>query len=71
MGRVGIAAGILLTLVMVGLIVSGARANPEKTATLPGGATMEMVWVPPGTFMMGSPDSDDTALDWEKPQHEK
>lgn len=24
-----------------------------KTVTLPGGATMEMIWCPPGTFMMG------------------
>ena len=41
----------------------------EITVTLPGGATMEMVWIEPGTFMMGSPDSDDWAYSYEKPQH--
>ena len=29
-----------------------------------------MRWIPPGRFMMGSPDNDDMAHDWEKPQHE-
>lgn len=28
-------------------------AAKTKTVTLPGGATMEMVWCPPGTYMMG------------------
>ena len=30
-----------------------------KTVTLPGGEKMEMVWCPPGTFVMGSPESED------------
>lgn len=29
-------------------------AGDEQTVTLPGGATMQMVWCPPGKFMMGS-----------------
>ncbi|MBP5511146.1 MAG: formylglycine-generating enzyme family protein [Kiritimatiellae bacterium] len=29
-----------------------------KTITLPGGATMEMIWCPAGTFMMGTPESE-------------
>ena len=29
-----------------------------KTITLPGGEKMEMVWCPPGTFVMGSPESE-------------
>lgn len=29
------------------------QAGDTMTITLPGGATMEMVWCPPGTFMMG------------------
>jgi len=37
---------------------------------LPGGATMEFVWIGPGTFMMGSPDSDRLASNDEKPQYE-
>ena len=35
------------------------KPGDTKTITLPGGATMEMVWCPPGSFMMGSPTSDD------------
>jgi formylglycine-generating enzyme required for sulfatase activity len=34
------------------------RAVKTKTITLPGGMPMEMVWCPPGTFMMGSPASE-------------
>ena len=33
----------------------GKKAGECRVITLPGGATMEMVWCPPGTFMMGSP----------------
>lgn len=46
-----------------------SEANQTITVTLPGGATMEMVWIEPGTFMMGSPDSVDQAYG-EKPQHQ-
>ena len=45
-------------------------ANPEKTFTLPGGATIEMVWIEPGTFIMGSPESEDGRDTNEGPQHE-
>ena len=31
------------------------NAGAVKTLALPGGATMEMIWCPPGSFMMGSP----------------
>jgi formylglycine-generating enzyme required for sulfatase activity len=34
------------------------RPGETKTITLPGGARMEMVWCPPGAFMMGSPKED-------------
>jgi formylglycine-generating enzyme required for sulfatase activity len=34
---------------------AGKTVGETKTITLPGGATMEMVWCPPGTFTMGSP----------------
>lgn len=33
----------------------GTMPGAAKTFTLPGGATMEMVWCPAGRFMMGSP----------------
>ena len=35
------------------------KAGDTKIITLPGGETMVMVWCPPGSFMMGSPTSDD------------
>ena len=46
------------------------EVGESRAFDLPGGATTEMVWIPPGTFMMGSPDSDEMAGDSEKPQHE-
>ncbi len=36
---------------------SAANAK-TKTVTLPGGATMEMIYCPPGTYMMGTPESE-------------
>lgn len=43
--------------------------NPEMTVDLPGGATMDFVWIEPGTFMMGSPESEEGADGSEWPQH--
>lgn len=45
---------------------------PEEkiTVTLPGGATLEMVWIQPGRFLMGSPASESGRRDDEGPQHE-
>ena len=31
------------------------KTGDVKTITLPGGATMEMIWCAPGSFTMGSP----------------
>ena len=45
-------------------------ANPEMTVDLPGGATMDFVWIEPGTFLMGSPDSEEGRSDREGPQHD-
>ncbi|HOD80927.1 MAG: Serine/threonine-protein kinase pkn1 [Planctomycetes bacterium ADurb.Bin126] len=44
----------------------------ERTLTLDLGkdVTMKLVLIPPGKFLMGSPDSDKDACDDEKPQHE-
>ena len=38
--------------------------------SLPNGVSMEFVWIEPGTFTMGSPDSDSYGQSYEKPQHE-
>jgi len=40
------------------------------TENLPNGLTLEMVGLPAGQFLMGSPDSDPDARDSEKPQHQ-
>ncbi|MBC1193637.1 SUMF1/EgtB/PvdO family nonheme iron enzyme [Microcystis aeruginosa BLCCF108] len=40
------------------------------TENLPKGITLEMVSLPAGQFLMGSPDSDPDARDFEKPQHQ-
>ena len=58
---------VLLVAALVGVV----EANPEKTFILPGGAEIEMVWIEPGTFMMGtSPDEAGLDTDDEEPQHQ-
>ena len=42
---------------------SGLRAGDTKTFTLPGGVEMEMVYVAPGSFTMGSPESEEGRWD--------
>ena len=52
------------------VIASEPRPSVETlTVDLPGGASMDFVWIEPGTFLMGSPDWDGMAYDYEKPQH--
>jgi formylglycine-generating enzyme required for sulfatase activity len=41
-----------------------ARAEPHRPVV------QRMRWIPPGRFQMGSPEGDDMAITWEKPQHE-
>ena len=48
----------------VKVVVQGVR-----TDTLPGGASLEMIWIAPGTFMMGSPSSEAGRYDNEGPVH--
>ena len=45
------------------------RSGTTKTITLPGGATMEMIWCAPGHFMMGSPLAERGRFD-DEPQHQ-
>ena len=48
---------------------SGERVcGTSKTITLPGGATMEMIWCEPGSFMMGSPVTESGRFD-DEPLH--
>lgn len=53
-------AALALTACAAGAAVStqgaaGHKTGDVKTITLPGGATMEMIWCEPGVFAMGSP----------------
>ena len=52
--------------------VVGDSPNPQTSFTenLPNGITLEMVNLPAGEFLMGSPDSDSDASDDEKPPHQ-
>ena len=47
---------------------AGPKHGDRKTLTLPGGATMEMIYVGPGVFMMGSPANED-GRDNDETQH--
>ncbi len=40
-----------------------------ETIDLGNGVTLDMVYIPGGTFMMGSPTDEEKRLDWEGPQH--
>src|SRR5208283_3537635 len=46
-----------------------SAAEQERTVDLGGGIKLEMVLIPAGEFLMGSPRSDDDAESDEKPQH--
>lgn len=52
------------------ILGTGKEAGETKTIALPGRVTMEMVWCPPGAFMMGSPKDDEERCDDEQPQHQ-
>ena len=59
-----VAAGWILLAAVVATGVTGCgdgapKAGAVKTITLPGGARMEMVWCPPGTFTMGCPEKEE------------
>ena len=61
----------LLAFALIILLVPWtASANPERTFLLPGGAEIEMVWIEPGTFMMGSSEDEPGRQHIEGPQHE-
>ncbi len=47
------------------------RAQPQEIAVeLPGGAVLEMIWVPPGTFVMGAPLEEANLQKYEYPPHQ-
>jgi formylglycine-generating enzyme required for sulfatase activity len=64
---------LVLNMVLIVLIQGEVRSrNTGDVATfdLAGDATIEMVWIEPGTFMMGSPPSEPGRYPDEGPQHQ-
>ena len=47
-----------------------AATIQEKTIMLPGDVPLELVWIPPGTFLMGRYPGEQDSFDWQDPQHE-
>jgi formylglycine-generating enzyme required for sulfatase activity len=61
---------IRISITSVLLFAIAGYANQDITVELPGGATMDLVYIEPGTFIMGSPTSDSNRQANEGPQHE-
>ena len=53
---------VLVLAVIAGLLAGSSVAWPSDTFDLPGGATIEMVWIEPGTFMMGTTEEQEQLL---------
>ena len=47
----------IFAVILLAILLTGGRASSEELEIdLPGGSAMELVWIEPGTFMMGSPE---------------
>ena len=62
--------GAMTVALAAGLLAGSVEAGEEIAVELPGGATMEFVWIEPGTFLMGSPfEAPEYRYASERPQH--
>lgn len=62
-----------ITLLTLVLMTSGCSQPVNvitKTIMLPEEVPLELVWIPPGSFLMGSPEDEQARYDFESPQHE-
>lgn len=71
MTRIAMFGVVAVFLVFTVEVIADSRdaSDGEIAVALPGGAAIVMVWIPPGTFMMGAPDSDSLRSVPELPQH--
>ena len=51
-------------------VAGETEPETERTFSLPGGASLVMIWIRPGTFQMGAPESEPGRWPWEVPVHE-
>ena len=51
-------------------VAGETETETERTFSLPGGASLVMIWIRPGTFQMGAPESEPGRWPWEVPVHE-
>ena len=65
----GVALALVLTLVGWVPLEGGDAERPVRSLELPGGAELELVWIPPGKFVMGTPESEAGRVDDEGVQH--
>ena len=59
-----------LTILVLLMAATSLFGNPEVRVDIPGGATMDFVWIEPGTFMMGKASSTSDVFLGDRPQHE-
>ncbi len=61
---------VMAVALVAGLLAGSVEAGEEIAVELPGGTTMEFVWIEPGTFLMGSPfEAPEYRYASERPQH--
>lgn len=61
----GEAMRAFLTRLVLVVSTSNLGFTADLTITLPGGVTMDFNYIPPGTFMMGSPEDEPGRLNYE------
>jgi formylglycine-generating enzyme required for sulfatase activity len=61
--------GRLSIIFLISILQTFPAYGEEATVVMPGGVTMEFVWIEPGSFEMGAHPDDPHAHEWEFPRH--